>query len=182
MITVDPLVSAALESDTFNMAHLVDLPGGLFFTDWPNDLAYGGESYVSNGKLLSLSSIVREGGIKTHSHTLKLSAVEADIITHFESQPRGGETCIIRRVILDDAGAIIAGQAMNLYQGTLDGWSLMEGKNTASISIKLTNNWAANAQTSGRRTTQHSQQEVLSTDTFFEHAHIETSNIDWGKK
>lgn len=180
MIIVDPLVLAALESDTFNMAHLVDLPGGLFFTDWPSDLVFGGNSYVSNGKLLGLLSIVREGGTKTHNHKMKLSAVETDIITHFESQPRGGQICTIRRVIMDDDGAIIANEAMNLYQGTLDDWSLMENSKTANISMKLTNNWAANQATSGRRTTMSSQQEVLATDIFFDKAHEEQSDIEWG--
>ena len=90
MITVDALVTAALESDNFTMAHLVDIPGGLYFTDWPSDIIYGGNTYVSNGKLLSLSSIVREGGIKTHSHTMKLSAVELGILAAKEAMKRAG--------------------------------------------------------------------------------------------
>lgn len=180
MIIIDPLILAALEGDNFSMAHLVDLPGGLYFTDWPSDIIYGGNSYISNGKLLSLSSIEREGGIKTHSHTIKLSAVEADMVTHFESEPRNGQSCTIYRAIMDDAGAIISGVPMTLYQGTLDDWSLAENDKTATITMKLTNNWAANQATSGRRTTMSSQQEVLATDLFFDKAHEEQSNIEWG--
>ena len=180
MINVDPLIMAALESDTFNMAHLVDIPGGLFLTDWSNNIVFNSQTYFSNGQLLSVANIQREGGIKTHSHTLKLSAVEPDLVAHFESQPRSGQTCTIKRVILDAAGSIIANEAMVLYRGTLDDWSLMENEKAATISLKLTNNWAANAQTSGRRTTMSSQQDVLASDLFFDSAHEERSNIEWG--
>lgn len=180
MISVDPLIQAALESDNFNVANLVSLPGGLYFTDWSADIAYGGNTYVSNGHLLALAGIKRESGLKTHDHTIKLSGVDLSLLTVFASQNRVGEASSISRVILDDAGAIIAGEAITLFMGTLDSWASSESAKTANITLKITSDWAANRQTTGRRTTQHSQQEVLSSDRFFEHAHIETSNIDWG--
>ena len=182
MISVHPAVLAALESDNFKYAHLVALPGGLFFTDHGSDILYSGDTYVSNGSLLKTSPVMREKGLKAHTHQITLSSVLTAIYTLYKATSMVGVVGKTYKAVLDAAGAIIANAPILIYQGTLDSWTMAENNSTSKMSIKLTNKWSAMLQTSGRLTNPDSQKTVDTTDKFFEMAHEEKSNIGWGSK
>jgi len=182
MIDVDPAILAALESDNFEFAHLVALPGGLFFTDHGSDIAYGGDTYVSNGSLLKTSPVMREKGLKAHTHQITLSSVDPAIYTLYKATNMVGGIGKVYKAVLDGAGAIIANEPILIYQGTLDTWTVTEKNNSSNMIIKLTNKWSAMMQTAGLLSNPDSQEGAYPGDKFFEMAHEEKSNLGWGLK
>ncbi len=182
MISVDPAVQAALESDNFKYCHLVALPGGLFFTDHEKDIPFGGDVYISNGHLLKTSPVMREKGLKVHTHQITLSNVDTAIYALYKATNMVGETGMVYKAVLDASGVIIANDPILTYQGTLDTWVVDETGSRSILLIKLTNKWAAMQQTAGQVSNPDSQEGLYPGDKFFEMAHEEKSNLGWGRK
>lgn len=184
MLTVSSETRAALDADHVHAAWLLDLPGGLTWTTHDRPISLAGVNYASVGQVLSLPTIPRVREVRQHGLSIILAAVEPAVEDHFRGTP-GQQTLIgglvrVRLVLLDGAGGVIAGEAINLYEGTLDHWTVEDGQDDAKLTIKVIGPWSKPTQTAGRYVTQASQAEVSETDRFMDFAHEQIDNLPWG--
>lgn len=180
MMTVPTAISSALAGETLRYAWLLQIGDDLFFTDHALDIDLAGNTYVSQGDILRLSSIVRERNIKLQSYSIEFSNVDGAVSAALRTHDRSGETCDVSLVLLDGVGAPIAGQAISLYRGAFDSWVERDTDSTATISLRLTSPWAKPNLTAGRITSDNNQQDNFAGDRFFEFAHEEKNTIGWG--
>jgi len=181
MISFDSDVIDAITSDSFQFAHMVALPGSLYFTDHGSDLSYDGNEYISNGVLQGLSTVSQTQAISLSSYSLTLSNVDRSVAQGYTATNYRGHPATIYLAIIG-SGAIV-GTPTVIYRGTLDTFSVKESRKTSSLGLKLTSHWASFNQKGGRYTSDSVQQSYSSGDRFFKHAHVESTDaLAWGKR
>lgn len=185
MMDVKPEIKAALSAESLRFAWLIDLPEGIHLTDHARDLAFDGRSYVSQGDILTLPSIVREREIKLQSYTMTLSNTDLGVGTPLDklsSRNYTGTACEVRLVLLNPDDSIIGNDAISLYKGTFHTWSERETDKSSTMTISLTSPWSKPNLTAGRVTSTNNQEERYANDKFFRWAHRERDNLGWGAK
>ncbi len=191
MLTVPSAVQTALSAETNGFAWLVKLGDDLHYTNHAVDISYSGDAYQSTGDLLRLPAITRERRIKLQSVTIEFSNADGimsfnlrhkfnDGTMAYEPYDRTGDPCEIFLAFLDDAGALIAGDAISLYKGALDTWTERDSEASSTLSVKVTSPWSKPNLTAGRITSDHNQKDNYPGDEFFEFAHEEKNTIGWG--
>lgn len=183
MITLTTEYQAALESDAFIPCHLIDLPGPLTLTTAPNDLSFGGKTYVSSGITLALDGIASSTDISADTYTITLDNSDQTALGIYGNANYIGAEVVIYLGILNDDGTLLVNGSnegpFEIYKGLFDTWAVQESTTNSVIKIKVKSHWAAFGRKAGRFTNSASQQEVYSTDTFFEYAHEDRKEIRW---
>ena len=182
MIIVPGAVTAAVKSGAFKYAWLVELPDGLYFTNHAVDLVHDGKTYLANGGLLSVPAITRDREIKENGASLTFADEDGLLSAALRARNLTGETCAIRQVFLDDGGAIIAGFALGVSQGTFHNWIQRTTSKQDHITVKFTGGFSRPAQTAGRITSNNNQQDLFAGDDFFEFAHENRDHLGWGRE
>ena len=191
MLTVSSGINTALSGDTLRFAWLLQLGDDLFYTNHTVDIDFGGNSYKSQGDLLSVPSVVRERRIKLQSYTVTFSNVDTVMaynlrhkydpgLPGFAPYDRTGDACEVRLAFLDDGGGIVDGEAISLYKGAFDSWTEQDTGSRSTIALKITSPWSTPNLTAGRATSDHNQKDNYPGDSFFEFAHEEKNTIGWG--
>lgn len=178
-------VDTGKDAETLRFAWLVELPVDIRLTDHAVDLTWQGQTYVSQGDIISLPGIVREREIKLQSYTLRLSNTDlSDVdqtpLDKLTSRNFTGTSCNVTLVLLREDGSIIDG--INMYRGTFHTWTENETDTSSTMSITLTSPWSKPNLTAGRVTSDNNQQDLYENDRFFEFAHRERDNLGWGGK
>jgi len=180
VIQVNSALTTALSGDNFEYAYLVDLPVGLHYTNHGSDLVASGYTYDSNGLLVKFSNVARDSEMTLGTYQLELSNVDNGLAkTYASGLYRGLEGVISIAIMID---GVIQGDPLVMYRGTLDSFSVRENKGTTSLSLKLTSHWASYNQTAGRYSSDTLQQDLHTGDRFFQYAHVEQTNLGWGKR
>lgn len=181
MLTLDSTTIAALESDSFEFAHLCALPAGLNYTNHATDLTVDSVTYISNGLTTGFSDIKQSQAISLESYTLTLSNVDISVAQGYTSTNyRGHEATIYLAII--QSGAVV-GTPTVLYRGTLDSFGVKESKTSSALTLRLTSHWANYNQKGGRYTSDSIQQGLYTGDQIFKYAHEESSDsLGWGKR
>jgi len=182
MQNVPNAVLLKLQSEAFRFAWLVDIAGGLYLTDFDRALSFGGATYQSQGDILSLSSIVRERGIKLQSYTVTLSGVDGTIPAGLGAVNLTGRDCAIYLAFPAADGPLDETEVISLYKGTFHSWSERESDRSSVVSIKITSPWSKPDLTAGRVTSNDTQTQDYPGDKFFEFAYEERTNLGWGGK
>ncbi len=175
-------LQAALSSDNLSFAWLIELPNSINLTTHVDDISLNGNTYVSQGQILSISSVVREKEIRLHGLNLNFSSVEDVLQTRLLERNLTGETCKLLLVLLDDSGVVLDGYCINMFQGRFDSWTLADSGKTATISIKITSSWSKPEGHAGRMTNPSDQQARYEGDKFFQYAHESREAIKWGRE
>lgn len=187
MFALSPALTDALSAEVLRYAWLVTLPGQvpLHWTTHDHRLTVEGQDYTSIGRILSLPSFPRYREVRQHTITLTLSGVDQDLVTHLDGAGVLGGACLIDLVLLSEAGQPIEDTKIHMYAGTLDSWTFDGGGSIADaerIQLKINGPWVKPGKTSGRLTTDNSQQDYASGDRFMEFAHENEENLPWGAK
>lgn len=184
MITLTAAYQAAIESDAFSPCYLIKLPGPLTLTTAPDDLSFGGDTYVSGGLTVALDGIASTTDLSTNTYTITLDNANQTAMAIYANDNYVGAPSTVYLGLLDDSGSLIVDGSglgpIEMYTGVFDGWAVKEGKNRSVIAIKLRSHWAAFNRKAGRFTNSASQQELYPNDTFFDFSHIDQNEIRWG--
>lgn len=172
---------AALDAEKVNSFSLVkfNFAVPLFYTDAPYDFDYAGDTYLSNGTLVTVPVISETIDIKANTISLKMSGVELAAQSITVNDFRYVEVTIYR-VIIDTVNQVIP-----LYIGYIDSYSSLENarRGTADITWKISNHWTNWEHKNGRRITNDSQQALFAGDDGFKFAGVTDSvSSFWGDR
>lgn len=181
MINLPAAYVTALASDSFRPAYLVKLPA-LTLTTAPSDLVFNGDTYVSDGSLLSMDGIPQSTDITAATYTVTLDNADRTALSLYGSTNYVGAECVIYMALLNDDGTILGGNTtpFEIYKGQFEGWSVTESKTSSTIKVTIKSHWAAFNRKAGRFTNNASQQEVYPGDTIFQFAHMDGTEVRWG--
>lgn len=181
MITLSAAQISALESDNFSYAHLIQIPGPVYLTNHGSDIVEGGYTYLSSGLVGNLQPATQQASISLNTYKIELSNVDQTITNAYMSQNYRGFDAVVSLVLIDTNGDVINDPYI-IFKGTLDNLQIEESASKAKLTLSLTSHWASFNATNTRYTTDHSQNEYHSGDSFFKWAYRERSNLGWGKE
>ena len=112
--------------------------------------------------------------------SLSLSGVDQTYISIALSENIINDDVYIYRGYLDSNNALISDPFL-LFYGTIDEYKIIDTTTTSNIVLTVTSHWGNFSKTSGRTTTDNSQQRFFSSDKGMEFAALTVRDIKWGR-
>ena len=174
-----------ISSDQFSPCFLVKLPG-LTVTTAPDDLSFGGDTYVSSGLVIKMDSYGSTTDISANTYTIELDNADQTAFAIYANDNYIGADVTVYMALLEDDGSLVVDGSgdgpFEIYKGIFDGWAVTESTTKSTIKVKAKSHWAAFNRKAGRFTNSASQQEIYPTDSFFEFAHEDINDLRWMTK
>ena len=169
-------ITTELAKGAYTNINLVDLtlgtnasPTTYYYTDHTSDIVVGGNTYLSNGFLISMSNVREDKVMSTGTLNLALSAVDQTIVSEVLTNGYLHKPVKIQRAFLNSANALISSDAVfTIYDGTIDVATIKDSGTSSTIELGIKNHWAFFKRIQGRRTTKNSMDEFFSGDQGFD--------------
>jgi hypothetical protein len=180
--------------DKFIAVDLVELylpTGTLYLNSGGFELTYGGNTYTAQGDFMGFSTVSEEFDVKVGKFSIYLSGVgtSADAslnVRRFLDTDFEGRKVVIRKAFLDfDPMTLdIIDTPIIIFEGQIFNVSIVEGRNSASITVDCSTLFADFERTAGRKTNNGSNQlfQGNTSDTAFEKAgFVGQTEFLWGR-
>ena len=148
--------------------------------DITSSVSGSSRTYLSNGHLRAISGVNETNSPSKNSLTISLSAVEQTYVSVVLNENIINDDVHIYRGFLDTNRALIADPFL-LFYGTVDEYKISDNTSTATLNLVITSHWANFSKTSGRVTTDNSQQRFFSGDKGMEFSALTVRDIRWGR-
>lgn len=163
-------ITTELAKGSYSFAHLVTLSLNTtyYYTDAPNNISEGGNTFQANGFLGIMNSVTETSSITTGSFTLAISAVDQTIIQDILANGYIHKGVTIKRAFLDASNNLISSNAVfTVYSGNIEGMVITDTERNSVLNLQVANQWAFFARKAGRRTTVNSQNQFYADDIGF---------------
>lgn len=179
---IDAATIAALQTDSFNMAHLIQLDFStvLRFTEWSRNISALSSTFVSSAHLIGIGDSSESTDIRANSIDLVMSGVEQSFIALFLTNNYMDVRARIWKAVLDSSDAII-GAPFLAFDGRISSYSISDDTGASEISIEISSHWKDFDLSKGRRTNRNSQQYYFPSDKGMDFSGVVVKNLKWGK-
>jgi len=168
-------ITTELAKGAFTFVHLVKItlgtvatPVSYYYTNSTIDIVEDSDTYTANGFLLGMDSVSEDTTMSTGSLTLEISAVNQTIVSDILTNGYIHRPVVIKRAFLNSSNSLISANAVfTIYDGRIEGMSIIDNVKTSTIKFRVANHWAFFARIAGRRTTNESQQHFYPDDLGF---------------
>lgn len=144
-------------------------------------LIYDGKTYVGTGTLLNISEIKESTQLTAQGMTITLSGVLSSLVEKARDENYQGRTLEVLFGAIDDTGVMID-DPVTMFSGFMDTMTIVDGGETATISISVENRLIEFERTRIRRYTAEDQKLDYPQDLGLEFvADLEEKEIVWGR-
>ena len=171
---IDPVLLVEIEFGT--PVYLTNAP-----FDITSSVSGSSRTYLTNGHLKHITGINETNKPTKNSLQLTLSGVDQTYISIALSENIINKEVYIYRGFLDANNALISDPFL-LFFGTIDEYRISDNTDRANLVLNLTSHWGNFEKTSGRVTTDNSQQRFFSGDKGMEFAALTVRDIKWGRE
>ena len=137
-------------------------------------------TYTASGHILGIGSAQEGSTPIKNSLNLTLSGVDQTYISVALNENIINDNVYIYRGFLDSNLALISDPFL-LFYGTIDEYKIADNTDIASLILTITSHWGNFSKTSGRVTTDNSQQRFFSGDKGMEFSALTVKDIRWGR-
>ena len=148
--------------------------------DITSSISGSSRTYLSNGHLKSVGGINETSKPSKNSLSIGLSAVDTTYVGIALNENIINDNVYIYRGFLDANLSLISDPFL-LFYGTIDEYKIADNTDTASLILTVTSHWGNFGKTSGRVTTDNSQQRFFSGDKGMEFSALTVKDIRWGR-
>ena len=148
--------------------------------DITSSVSGNSRTYSSNGHLRNISAVSETNKPTKNSLIISLSGVDQTYISIALSENIINDDVHIYRGFLDGNLALIADPFL-LFYGTINDYKITDSTTTAKVVYTVTSHWGNFSKTSGRTTTDNSQQRFFSGDKGMEFSALTVRDIKWGR-
>jgi|TARA_R100000081_G_C4815043_1_gene174274 hypothetical protein len=170
---IDPVLLVEIEFGT--PVYLTNAP-----FDITSSVSGSSRTYLTNGHLKNITGVNETNKPTKNSLQLTLSGVDQTYISIALSENIINKEVYIYRGFLDANNALISDPFL-LFFGTIDEYRISDNTDRANLVLNLTSHWGNFEKTSGRVTTDNSQQRFFSGDKGMEFAALSVRDIKWGR-
>lgn len=137
-------------------------------------------TYVSGGHLKGITGVNETNTPTKNTLAISLSGVEQSYVSIALNENIINDSVYIYRGYLDSSQALIADPFL-LFFGTINDYKITDNTTTANVLLTVTSHWGNFSKTSGRTTTDNSQQRFFSGDKGMEFSALTVKDIKWGR-
>ncbi len=148
--------------------------------DLTSSVSGSSRTYVANGHFKNITGVNETNKPTKNTLSLSLSGVDQTYISLALSQNIINSDVYIYRGFLDTNNALLADPFL-LFFGTVDEFKVTDTTEKANLVLNITSHWGNFSKTSGRVTTDNSQQRFFSGDKGMEFAALTVRDIKWGR-
>ena len=148
--------------------------------DITSSVSGSSRTYLSNGHLKNISAVSETNKPTKNSLIISLSGVDQTYVSIALNENIINDDVHIYRGFLDANLALISDPFL-LFYGTINDYKITDNTSTAKIVITVTSHWGNFSKTSGRTTTDNSQQRFFSGDKGMEFSALTVRDIKWGR-
>ena len=148
--------------------------------DITSNISGTSRTYLSNGHLRSITGVNETNRPTKNTLSISLSGVDQTYISVALNENIINDNVFVYRGFLDSSNALISDPFL-LFYGTIDEYKISDNTTTANVIISITSHWGNFSKTSGRTTTDNSQQRFFSSDKGMEFAALTVRDIKWGR-
>ena len=157
----------------------------IYFTNSSFDIvsAVSGTSrtYSSSGHFKTISNVSETNQPTKNSLSIQLSGVEQSLIAVALNENIINDNVYIYRGFLNSSNSLIADPFL-LFFGTIDEFKISDNLDKANLILTITSHWGNFGKTSGRTTTDNSQQRFFADDKGMEFSALTVRDIRWGRE
>ncbi len=148
--------------------------------DISSSVSGSSRTYLSNGHLKNISAVSETNKPTKNSLIISLSGVDQTYVSIALNENIINDDVHIYRGFLDGNLALISDPFL-LFYGTINDYKITDNTTTAKIVLTVTSHWGNFSKTSGRTTTDNSQQRFFSGDKGMEFSALTVRDIKWGR-
>ena len=137
-------------------------------------------TYLSNGHFRGITGVNETNAPTKNSLTLSLSAVDQTYVSFALTENIINNNVYIYRGYLDINLSLISDPFLFFY-GTIDEFKLSDNTSTANLLLVVSSHWGNFSKTSGRTTTNNSQQRFFPNDLGMNFSALTVRDIKWGR-
>ena len=149
--------------------------------DITSSVSGSSRTYLSNGHLRSITGVNETNRPTKNTLSISLSGVDQTYISVALNENIINDNVFVYRGFLDSSNALISDPFL-LFYGTIDEYKISDNTTTSNLIISVTSHWGNFSKTSGRTTTDNSQQRFFSSDKVMEFAALTVRDIKWGRE
>lgn len=148
--------------------------------DITSSVSGSSRTYLSSGHLRAVTGVSETNNPTKNSLSINLSAVDTTYVGIALNENIINADVHIYRGFLNANLALIADPFL-LFYGTIDEYKITDNSDSASLILAVTSHWGNFGKTSGRVTTDNSQQRFFSGDKGMEFSALTVKDIRWGR-
>ena len=148
--------------------------------DITSSVSGSSRTYLSNGHLRNISAVSETNKPTKNSLIISLSGVDQTYVSIALNENIINDDVHIYRGFLDGNLSLISDPFL-LFYGTINDYKITDNTTTAKIVLTVTSHWGNFSKTSGRTTTDNSQQRFFSGDKGMEFSALTVRDIKWGR-
>jgi len=165
---------------------LLDI-NGTYYTDAPYDIAYGGNTYLAQGKFLGITNAQETSELSITSITINLSALDPTTVSTFATSSIINQDVTIYRGLVDQTDNSLIDDSTGdgpilIFQGKVSGYSVSDSDTTAGLAIQVDSQFSNFEKINCRRTNLQNFQREFPGDFSMEYSHETIKDMRWGKK
>ena len=179
-------VKTELATGNIRPVHLIHLNFAtpVYLTDCSfaltSSISGSSRTYTASGHILGIGSAQEGSTPIKNSLNLTLSGVDQTYISVALNENIINDNVYIYRGFLDSNLSLISDPFL-LFYGTIDEYKIADNTDIASLILTVTSHWGNFSKTSGRVTTDNSQQRFFSGDKGMEFSALTVKDIRWGR-
>lgn len=157
-----------------------------YFTDGPFSVNYNGDTYLAQGRFISISEAQETADLQVTNVNLVLTALDSEMVQKFCRSGQINQTVTVRKAFLDPTDNRLIGdssgdEALVVFKGNIAGYKIQDSQDSATIQIEVSSQFNNFNRTSGRRSNLGSFQREHPQDYFMQYSHETLQDIRWGK-
>lgn len=138
-------------------------------------------TYLANGHFRGITGVQETNAPTKNSLSLSLSAVDQTYVSLALNENIINDNVYIYQGYLDSNLSVIADPFL-LFYGTIDEFKISDNTSTATLVLVLSSHWGNFSKTSGRTTTNNSQQRFFPNDFGMNFSALTVRDIKWGRE
>jgi len=148
--------------------------------DLSSNISGSSRTYLSNGHFRGITGVQETNAPTKNSLSLSLSAVDQAYVALALTENIINSNVYIYRGYLNSSLSLIADPFLFFY-GTIDQFKVSDNTNTATLVLTLSSHWGNFSKTSGRSTTNNSQERFFPSDLGMNYSALTVRDIKWGR-
>jgi hypothetical protein len=188
---LDTLLISKLSNNRLYVVDLVELhlDTAVYFTNGHIDISYdsitapdiGTNTYIAQGQYLGFGDVTESQDIRVSSLALTFTAVDYTTLAYVLNNDYIDRRVVMYRVVLNDDYTFNTKNVFQYFDGNINDFTINESNDTATLTLRVSSQFADYERTNGRRTNNTSQQRFFPTDVGMEFAPQIQTDIKWGR-